>query len=243
MQVTRLAPGMQPISGQAPSGAPVRGYVIRPDQVELGAVTARTAGDPRLVAAVNANFFTRDGSVGDLKGPGLLELDQGARDRASDKRHFLAFTARGVREGTGGYETLTKALPPHQIKGFIGGLGRLFDAQESRTLQQDVANGRFQARLDQAIKAGSFPNIGVQAQAARSVVGITQDGRVLMLTIGEGRQRGYGANLAQAALILKQHGAVTGYCLDGGGSTHWLNQTASDGRRVVSYLGVFRSEP
>lgn len=243
MQIRPMAPAMQPITGQASSGAKLRGYVIQPDLVEIGAANHHTLKDPRLSKAVNATFFTKDGSIGDLKGPGLMQLDQGARDQASDKRHFLAFTDDGVLEGVGGYEDLAKTRPPKSIRGFIGGLGQLFNAQQARHLDWEIEAGAFQARLEMAIKSGRFPNIRVDQSAARTLVGVTADKRLLVLTVGEGRLRSHGATLAEAAQLLRKHGAVTGYCLDGGGSTHWWNETRSDGRRVASYLGIFTSGP
>lgn len=243
MRIGSTTSALDPISGQAPSGAAVRGYRIAPDRVEIGAATRHTLKHPRLAAAVNATFFTANGSVGDLKGPGLLELDQGPRDQASDKRHFLAFTDKGPLEGTGGYEEFTQTQPAHTIDGFIGGLGQLFDAKQQPALERDIRSGTFQKRLDQAIREGRFPNISIRESAARTLIGVTAERKLVVLTVGQGQKRGWGATLAEAAKILKQHGAVSGYCLDGGGSTHWWQETRTDGRQVASYLGFFTCAP
>jgi hypothetical protein len=67
----------------------------------------------------------------------------------------------------------------------------------------------------------------------RSAVGLTKDGRYLILMTVDGRQDGYsqGATLAEVADWLARFGAHDGINLDGGGSTTLA--AALDGRAVV----------
>jgi hypothetical protein len=67
----------------------------------------------------------------------------------------------------------------------------------------------------------------------RSAVGISADGRYLLLLTIDGRQAGYseGATLAEVAQWLLRFGAHDGLNLDGGGSTALVK--AADGRAVL----------
>ena len=57
----------------------------------------------------------------------------------------------------------------------------------------------------------------------RTVVGLTEDGRVVILVI-DGRRPWHsnGATLYECAILLKEHGAVRGVNLDGGGSSTFI---------------------
>ncbi|MEN6385387.1 MAG: phosphodiester glycosidase family protein [Phycisphaerales bacterium] len=85
----------------------------------------------------------------------------------------------------------------------------------------------------------------------RSAVGLSSNGRYMILLTIDGRQTGYssGATFAEEAQWLKDFGAYCGLNLDGGGSTHLLISGASgtsiklnspsEDRAVGSHLGVF----
>lgn len=87
----------------------------------------------------------------------------------------------------------------------------------------------------------------------RSAVGISRDGRYLILMTVDGRQPGYseGASTAETAEWLRKLGAYNGLNLDGGGSTTLviegpqgspvvLNRPSGKSeRRVANHLGVF----
>lgn len=85
----------------------------------------------------------------------------------------------------------------------------------------------------------------------RTAVGITWDGRYLILLTIDGRQPGYseGATFQETAEWLIRFGAYKGLNLDGGGSTHMLISdgyggsitvnSPSENRAVGSHLGVY----
>jgi exopolysaccharide biosynthesis protein len=86
----------------------------------------------------------------------------------------------------------------------------------------------------------------------RTNVGVTDDGRVLMVTI-DGRQRGYsvGVTLAEAGRLMLSLGARHSFNLDGGGSTYMgrrrngqfrVANRPSDGRErlATQALGAFQ---
>ncbi len=85
----------------------------------------------------------------------------------------------------------------------------------------------------------------------RSAVGLSQDGRYLILMTIDGRQAGYslGATSFEESQWLKRFGAYNGINLDGGGSTHlWMSETdgdtfalnrPSENRAVSNHLGIY----
>jgi exopolysaccharide biosynthesis protein len=85
----------------------------------------------------------------------------------------------------------------------------------------------------------------------RSAVGLSQDGRYLILMTIDGRQRGYseGATSFEESEWLTRFGAYNGINLDGGGSTHlWVSEhegetyavnRPTENRRVSNHLGIY----
>src|SRR5258708_10974731 len=94
----------------------------------------------------------------------------------------------------------------------------------------------------------------------RTAVGLTRDGKTLLLIVVDGRQPNYseGATMKELSSIAIQHGAFTALNLDGGGSTTLAMEDSSgfplvlnspiDGyipgreRPVANHLGVFASK-
>ncbi|MCL2286932.1 MAG: phosphodiester glycosidase family protein, partial [Firmicutes bacterium] len=89
----------------------------------------------------------------------------------------------------------------------------------------------------------------------RSAVGVSRDGRHLILMTVDGRTHSVGATHAEMAFLLRRYGAHDAMHFDGGGSTTLVTSsrgqnltvanTVSDGseRRVVNALGVFNRAP
>jgi len=89
----------------------------------------------------------------------------------------------------------------------------------------------------------------------RSAVGVSRDGRRLVLMTVDGRNHSVGATHAEMATLLRRYGAYNAMHFDGGGSTtlvtstrgenHTVANTVSDGseRRVINALGVFDRSP
>jgi len=99
---------------------------------------------------------------------------------------------------------------------------------------------------DGTVPAGRHP---------RSAVGVSQDGRRVILMTVDGRNHSIGANHVEMAFLLRRAGAFDAMHFDGGGSTtmvtssrgynHVVANTVSDGaeRRVINALGVFDRSP
>jgi len=88
----------------------------------------------------------------------------------------------------------------------------------------------------------------------RSAVGVTRDGRVILMAV-DGRSHSVGATHQELAAILRRYGVVDAMHLDGGGSTTLVGRnnsntlsvlnTPADGaaRRVINAFGVFDNSP
>ncbi len=80
-------------------------------------------------------------------------------------------------------------------------------------------------------------NVGTDgAIHPRTAVGITRDGRYLLLMVIDGRQRGYseGATTAETARWLHEFGAYSGLNLDGGGSTSLVISDGKGGCKILN---------
>ena len=104
----------------------------------------------------------------------------------------------------------------------IGGTcGReMTDRPDWASVREAMGGNWFVARggRNAAPGAGEYPKGAVVAP--RTSVGITADGRILMVVV-DGRQPGYsiGVTLAELGRLMLDLGAVTAFNLDGGGST------------------------
>ena len=136
----------------------------------------------------------------------------------------------------------------------------------------DAAEFKVEARFDydkmnsaiggagKILENGAFSNYGYvvapNARHPRTAVGISQDGRTVILAVVDGRGYSVGATHAEMAEIMKNLGAWNAMHFDGGGSSTLVADTAntkelevknnpSDGtqRRVVNGLGVFHNAP
>lgn len=93
-------------------------------------------------------------------------------------------------------------------------------------------------------KAERFSDAFVQERAARSAIGQTADGRILIVS-AQGQTLGTGATLSEVAQIMQQLGAVNALNLDGGSSTtlylggQILDRPPRSSARVHNGIGVF----
>ncbi len=93
-------------------------------------------------------------------------------------------------------------------------------------------------------KAEQFSTAFIQELAARSAIGQTADGMILMVTVHD-RIGGKGATLAEMAQVMSQLGAVNALNLDGGSSTtlylggQVLDRPSRSSARVYNGIGVF----
>ena len=110
------------------------------------------------------------------------------------------------------------------------------------------------------LENGELSNSGFVVDPAyrhpRTAIGVTQDGKKLILAVVDGRGYSVGANQKEMAEIMKRLGAWTAMHFDGGGSSTLVadtvdsgglevKNTPSDGsqRRVINGLGVFHTAP
>ncbi|MBE9008814.1 phosphodiester glycosidase family protein [Pseudanabaenaceae cyanobacterium LEGE 13415] len=103
-----------------------------------------------------------------------------------------------------------------------------------------IRNGQIvlDGRLEQ------FSTAFIQERAARSAIGQTADGRILIVT-AQNNTSGIGASLNDMAAIMQQLGAINALNLDGGSSTtlylggQILDRPARSSARVHNGIGVF----
>jgi hypothetical protein len=231
-------------------GAPVRVVTVDAGRARLGPLFGdglrgmaphEVHRHPQFVAAVNGTFFGA-GVIGDLRGFGRTYADERAplgalaraADMASDRRYYLGVLKGGqVVTGRGG---LSESGLDERLDSFQGGLGALYTRDQAAGLEADMRSGAFAGRLP-------FPRDQQEQSIARSFLGVTADGKVLLVTMGSGERRRDGAGFTEAARIMRALGAAEAYILDGGGSTSLLvrgvTDTRTDGRLVKNYLAVF----
>lgn len=233
------------VAGRTQDGAPVHVVTLDPTQVKIAPIfdpqsralsPRQITGDQKLLAAINASFFSQTTLIGDLKGQGRVFLDDNnkAVDQITDQRYFLGLSPEGkIYTGQGGFK---EAGGNARFQSFLGGMPALYTASQKNNLEQDIRSGAFAKR---ATYGGAAPDSSI----SRSFLGVTADGKILLVATGQGAKRSQGASMAEAARILRNLGAQEAYILDGGGSTSMyvkgeLN-THTDGRLVKSYLGVW----
>lgn len=150
-----------------------------------------------VLAAVNADFFDM---FGDCAPSGLCVKDGVVVANPHSERYFF-----GVKkDGTHIIDTLCgKPRLLEELDQAVCGLNLLLESGEIR----DVSVGEF-------FGSRTHP---------RTVVGLTEDDRVVILVI-DGRRPWHsnGATLHECALLLREHGAVRGLNLDGGGSSTFI---------------------
>lgn len=179
-------------------GTPQGTYDYR-DQKEtvMDTVNFETARGKEILAAFNADFFDM---FGDCAPSGLCVKDGVVVANPQSDRYFF-----GVKkDGTHIIDTLVgQPRLLAELDQAVCGLNLLLDQGEVR----DVSLGEF-------FGSRTHP---------RTVVGLTEDGRVVILVI-DGRRPWHsnGATLRECAMLLKEHGAVRGVNLDGGGSSTFI---------------------
>lgn len=233
-------------------GAPVRVLTVDPRRVRLGAAftdgrrsvsIADLKKDPQFLAAVDGTFFG-EWAIGDMRGLGRTYLDENvprqgpAIDRISDRRWYVAVTQKGeVLTGRGG---LAETGRSSEIDAFMGGMGVLFTRSQRDNLEHDIRSGALARRI-------IFRGSAQKQSISRSFLGVTGDGKIMLVTMGEGRFRSRGADFVEAARLLKSMGAAEAYILDGGGSTSMavrgVVETRTDGRPLKGFLAVYGRTP
>jgi len=192
--------------------------------------------EPSILAAINASFFGARSLIGDIKAGDKVFVDDNNAwlDNITDQRYFLGSNPEGrLLTGKGGLVE----NPSPQFQSFIGGFPALYTRGQAQHLEADIHNGKFAERA----------NYGGAAQSStisRSFMGITADGKLILVAAGEGNRRSKGVSMVGGARLLKNLGAVEAYILDGGGSTSMFVRNKefahTDGRRVKSYLAIHK---
>lgn len=162
-----------------------------------------------ILAAFNADFFDM---FGDCAPSGLCVKDGVVVANPQSERYFFALK----KDGTHIIDTL--AGNPYLLEKLdqaVCGLNLLLDEGEIR----DVSLGEL---------------FGLRTHP-RTVVGLTEDEKVVILVI-DGRRPWHsnGASLRECAMLLKEHGAVRGVNLDGGGSSTFIVKT-EEGHKMLNH--------
>jgi hypothetical protein len=113
--------------------------------------------------------------------------------------------------------------PPAGMQWAIGGLGGLLRGGRPVPLE---TTGRH-----------LFDGIGGGAPVARSALGATWDGQVVLLVVGEGATRSAGATVAEVTTELRALGVRDGALLDGGSATLAYHRSPAGGRLLARSSG------
>lgn len=192
--------------------------------------------DNNFIAAINGQFYGDAGAIGDMKSENKIYQDEKVSknyDHFSDKRYYIGITPDGQTvTGKGG---ISENGGNDCFKMFFGGMGVLYTKEQLNTLDKDIKSGDFSNRI-------IFSGASQKDTISRSFLGITKDGKLLLVAAGEGAKRSKGVNFVQAANLMRSLGAVEAYILDGGGSTSMLvkgeKSANTDGRNVKSYISI-----
>jgi Phosphodiester glycosidase len=105
------------------------------------------------------------------------------------------------------------------VRGAENRCGGMAEANGWGDIQEAMGGNHFTARNGRVASLAGLGGKDLQRHP-RTNVGVTRDGRVLMVTV-DGRQPGYsiGVSLADAGRLMLSLGAVDAFNLDGGGST------------------------
>jgi len=174
-----------------------------------------------FIASINGQFFANGILLGDIKSNNKIYTDKNNYDKISDNRYFISIDDKGkISYGKGGLEENSN----NKTKFFIGGLLRLYD---NNKIYKDSYSGDSQ-----------------NSSIARTFIGIDNNDKLALITIGEGSKRNKGASFDESIKILKNLNIKTAFILDGGGSTNMIvknkESTRTDGRLVNSYISIYR---
>jgi hypothetical protein len=113
--------------------------------------------------------------------------------------------------------------------------GTIEDARGWGHTVEAVGGNHFTLRNGALAAPSSQVYPGAANRDPRTNVGVTADGRVLMVTV-DGRQPGYsvGVRLAEMGALMRSLGAVNAINLDGGGSTLMAKRSLTTGRFTVA---------
>ena len=155
----------------------------------------------QVVAAVNADFF--DMGTGEPSGNVLIDGQELHAANKDSGEAFFGILKDSGKAVIGTQEDYLKQKD--NLKQALGGLGIL------------VKDGKVQSNLD---------GIPTKPDAARSAVGIRENGSVFFVTI-DGQQPGYsnGMTPQDLAQTMKDKGAVDALNFDGGGSATYVSRT------------------
>lgn len=164
----------------------------------------------RVIAAFNADFFDM---FGDCAPSGLCVKDGNIVANPDSKRYFFGTK----RDNTHIIDTLSDhpMLLPELM---------------------DVVCGKDPIVIDGKIGDVAIGEPFGYIAHPRTVAGITNDGKVIIMII-DGRRPAYsnGATLVDAAKLLISHGAVSGLNLDGGGSSTFIVENASGELEMLNH--------
>lgn len=228
---------------------PIHVLKVDPRQAELVPIFDQQARDlhladlqqhPRLVAAINSNFFNPTAILGDLKDGDKVWRDDDvpAFDPRSDFWTHLGVLRDGSLELMRG--GLRESGDESRYASFVGGLPQLFSPEQGLHIEADIASGAIPRRLP-------FHGKNLNDAIARNFLGITRDRIALLVVIGSGIHRAKGATFAEGARLMHALGAVEAYILDGGGSSCFYLQgrmvaKAPAKRQMKAFLGARRKK-
>jgi exopolysaccharide biosynthesis protein len=236
----RVALGITPSDGLAMSQIRLGGEIILPDK---RSIRVQNINQPRVQAGATVIYSSRWGAMAPkVPGHGMqVQLRNGHVTAVSDDQPLPIPKDGFVISGPGTAEMLALgALTPNQPVNL-----NVYTIPDWSGMKHAIGGGPWLVRNGKPyidLHAQHFNSKSLGYREPRSAVGITADGKLLLVTV-DGRQKNVsvGMTLSELSFLMQKLGAVNAMNLDGGSSTQMSIYGKTVNRPSSGNVGVSNS--